>query len=65
MINTHGKGTLVKIMSVKQKKTTYRKTLEELLFEERIKTISNDIFYNFSLEDYMQVKYHAIKYDEL
>lgn len=65
LIKATGKGMLVEIMTVKQNKTAYRKTLEKLLFEEKIKTNSNDIFSNFSLEDYMQIKYHAIKYGEL
>lgn len=65
LIKATGKGMLVEITSVKQGNTTYRKNLEKLLFEEKIKVNSNDIFSNFSLEDYMQVKYHAIKYGEL
>lgn len=65
MINTNGKGTLVKIMSVTQKRTHYRKCIDKLYLENGLKEDTNSIFTTFSLETYMKVKYQAVKYSEL
>lgn len=65
LIKAHGEGMLIEIKSVKQNDTNYRKSLEKLIFDNDLKRRSDDIFYSFSLENYMWVKYHAVKYSEL
>lgn len=65
LIKAHGKGTLVEIMSDKQENTNYRKTLEKLIFDQELKVSSDNIFFSFSVEKYMWIKYNAVKYGEL
>ena len=65
LIKAHGNGTIVEIVTLKQKQTNYRKVLEKLIFENLLKIESDDIFCNFNLKEYMNTKYHAVKYDAI
>lgn len=65
LIKAHGNSTIVEIVTLKQKQTNYRKVLEKLIFENPLKIESDDIFCNFNLKEYMNTKYHAVKYDAI
>lgn len=65
LIKAHGNGTIVEIVTLKQKQTNYRKVLEKLIFENPLKIELDDIFCNFNLKEYMNTKYHAVMYDAI
>lgn len=63
LIKAHDNGVLVEITNIQQQSTNYRKTVEQLLFDHQLNYNSAGIFNDFSLEEYMTLKYHAVEYN--